>query len=315
MNNKNWIKFKGIMWAIASVLLSIFLIINISPMRWGNFNMNIFPWISYSSGGNMKVINEYEFDHIDDIKNINSKVGVGDFIIGSSKDNTIKVTVKSNKKPKNKEIIKATKSSDTLLIEDNSSRNFTIGNNNYFEITVYIPENYNGNININNETGDINLTSNFDIGNLNIDISTGDIRIENTLFSKKAYIESNVGDISIHTLETEDLYLKTKVGDVDIKNFSGKGYIDTKTGDIECGVQNLVGDFDIGTKVGDVDLSVDGNLQFYFDVNKNFGDISCDLEFNNVSQSTSSFRGDRGKNPSNEITVDIKTGDMGIDYK
>lgn len=315
MNNKNWIKFRGIVWAIVAVLLSIFLIINISTMRWGNFNINIFPWTSYSSSRNLKTINEYEFDNIDDIKNINSKVRVGDFIIESSKDNTIKVIVKSNKKQKNKEIIKATESADTLLIEDKSSINFTIGNNTYFEVIVYLPESYNGNININNKTGDVKLTSNLDISNLNIDISTGDVSIKNTLFAKKVSIESHVGDISINNLDTDDLYLKSKLGDVTIKNFSGKGYIDTKTGDIECGVKSLIGDFDISTKIGDVDLSVDENLVFYFNVNKNVGDISCDLEFNNVSQSTSSFRGERGKTPSNEITIDIKTGDMSIDYK
>ncbi|MEG1409508.1 MAG: DUF4097 family beta strand repeat-containing protein [Terrisporobacter sp.] len=318
MNDKKWIKFRMFIWSLIAVLLSIFLIFNVFSWGGSYFNNNIMNW-GFSTNNNMKKINEYEFDDIDSIKNITTNINNSDVVLGKNNKDNIKVIVKSNKGIKDKNSIKADKNLDTVSIEDKSNNTkgkfFGITKGIFMEVEVLIPDSYKGNLNIDNNVGDLSFVSSLEFHNVDINVKTGDVDINQKLIANKLVINNKVGDLDAKTLIVKDLSIEGKTGDIEIEELEGKGSLDSDVGDIDCGIEKLSGDLKLRSRVGDVDISINRDLSFLFEGNKKMGEIESDLEFNNVSQSSKHFSGKYGKTPNNLISVDVKTGDIGIYQK
>lgn len=314
MNDKNWIKFRMLLWSIVAILLALVLAIGIKGCGGNVFSSNIFNRSFTIS--NMKVVKELKFDDINNIKDIKTDFNASDLIITENNEDNIKVIVKCNKTLKNKKYINAEINSNTLSIEDfnnKSSRNiFGIFNGYSLQVEIKIPKSYKENITINNRVGDITFYSDLNLNNLYIDVKTGDIDGNQKINSKKVAINNKVGDMDFNCLYGKEVTIEGKTGDIDIDKFSGKGSIESQVGDITCNIENLNGDFRIKSKVGDVELYTNKNLSFIFEGNKSFGDLDTGLKFNNVSQSSDSFTGQYGNDPANKIIANVKTGDISI---
>lgn len=314
MNDKNWVKFRMILWSIVAILLSLVLAVGIKGWGGNVFSGNIFNRSFTAS--NMKVVKELKFDDVNHIKGIKTDFNASDLIITENNEDNIKVIVKCNKILKNNKYINADINSDTLKIEDFNNKSnrsiFGIFNGYFLQVEIKIPKSYKENITINNRVGDITFDSNLNLNNLSIDVITGDIDGNQKINSNKITINNKVGDVNFNYLYGKEVSIKGKTGDIDINKFSGKGSIESQVGDITCDIENLNGDFRIKSKVGDVELYTNKNLSFIFEGNKSFGDLDTELEFNNVSQSSDSFTGQYGNNPVNKIIANVKTGDISI---
>ncbi|WP_434794067.1 hypothetical protein TPDSL_07110 [Terrisporobacter petrolearius] len=314
MNDKNWVKFRMVLWSIVAILLALVLAVGIKGWGGNVFSGNIFNRSFTSS--NMKVVKELKFDDINKIKNIKADFNASDLTVTENTENNIKIIVKCNKTLKNNKYINGDIKSDTLEIKDfnnKSSRNiFGIFNGYSLQVEIKVPKSYRENITINNRVGDITFDSDLKLNNLSIDVVTGDIDGNQKINSNKITINNKVGDVNFNYLDGKEVNINGKTGDIDINKFSGKGSIESKVGGITCNIENLNGDFRVKSKVGNVDLYTNKNLSFIFEGNKSFGDLDTGLQFNNVSQSSDYFTGQYGNDPVNKIIVNVKTGDISI---
>ncbi|WP_250674765.1 DUF4097 family beta strand repeat-containing protein [Paraclostridium ghonii] len=318
MDDKKLLKLKMLTWSIVAIMLSLFLVFNISGYEGNLFNYN-FNSFGFNRISNLKVVKEYKFDNAKELKNISTNISNGDVTFNKNNEDNIKVIVKSNKDLKNKNYISASQEADTLNVVDSGTRGkfniFGVIKDPYMKVEVLLPQSYDGNLNISNNVGDIEFLSDLKFDNINLKVKTGDIDINNKLTANKVVIDSKTGDLYVNTLIAKDSSIDNKTGDIEIEEFQGKGNIDAKVGDIYCGIETLDGNLKVRSEVGDIDLFLNENLNFKLDVNKGFGDIDTGLEFNNVSQTSKSFSGSFGKESGNLISVDIKTGDIEINAK
>ena len=76
-------------------------------------------------------------------------------------------------------------------------------------------------------------------------------------------------------MELEEIYAKSNVGDVTLKNVQAKaGSITSETGDIET-VNTIFDMVEIGSQVGDIDY--DGDIKGNSSINTEVGDINVSL--------------------------------------
>ncbi|MCM1370584.1 MAG: DUF4097 domain-containing protein [Clostridium sp.] len=210
-----------------------------------------------------------------DFKEIYIKSNAGDISVLPTNDN-FRVVVYGDKESTNVE-----ENSDKLsVISKQQPCRFFCFNTSIQKIEVYVPQNYNGNIEIINNYGDIDIG---DLNNayINIEEDCGDVKVIN---GYNVTISNNYGDIDVN--KAEILNMKEKAGDIKI------GY---------------ASDVTVDNNYGDIDINKVGN---YLDITNNCGDI----EINEVNLNKNSFiKDDLGNikiGTINEVFIDAKT-DLG----
>lgn len=310
MKEKKYIMIRMIAWSIIAIFLTLVLVSNIWASPWNLSPISFARGISF--GNKYKVVKEYKFDNLKNIKNINTDLDCGDVILSHNKENNIKVIIRANRDVKDKEYITANEDLDTINIQNNINTKRVNWNTLNMEVEILIPDSYKGNLNIDNNVCDIDMVSDFKFDTVDISLKTGDIDILGKLTANKIIINNEVGDFEANTLSSKDITIDSNTGDIEITNLDGKGSINTDVGDIDCGIDDLKGDVDISSVVGDVNLLVDDDLNFTFKGNEPFGDVDTNMNFKNINMSSKSFSGSYGDSSDNIINVKVKTGDIEI---
>ena len=149
------------------------------------------------------------------------------------------------------------------------------------KVELYLPENYNKEINIDNKYGDIEIAS---FENINFDIKedAGDIKIEKASIVN---INNNYGDIKIN--EIKNGTIKESAGDVeiqkvdsiDIKNNYGNTKIneineyvkiDADAGDVKINTLNITKNSNIDINAGDIKINQTNDI--YIDAETDLGE-------------------------------------------
>ncbi len=150
------------------------------------------------------------------------------------------------------------------------------------KVEIYLPEEYDGNIEIKNDYGDISiaefLKANIDVeedcgdvkilgGNIiEVDNSYGDIEIEK---ANIATINEDCGDVKISNIN--DVTLKSDYGDVEIKVVTNYLYVESDCGDIDIANVNLKKNSYIKDDYGDVEIGTTNEL--FIDAKTDLGDV------------------------------------------
>lgn len=256
------------------ILLSFIIILLTGFLVLGLTNKKFFKHFNFSFGSKIssnKVIDETYDTSFD---NINIDVKVGKVEIKKGNDQTVKVIIygdekRSSVKTSNKKLIISSKEKECFGFCFNQ----TIS-----KVEIYLPSEYEGNIQINSSYGDIDIDE-FKNLNLNVKMDAGDIEIGSV---KYADIVNSYGDITING-HSEKLYIKEKCGDVEINE------VDDVT------VQNNYGDI----KVNKINSSLD--------IKDDCGDIEIDFISINKNSTIHNSLGDIEIGTTNEIFIDAKT--------
>lgn len=229
----------------------------------------------------------YNKEYEDKFDNINIKTDSSDIKIKKSNDSKIKVLIYSEE-----EKVKRLDVKDNLSLNINldikNGFNFLMFNNKNSKIEVYIPEEYNKSIKIDNGYGNtdiddfINLNMNIisDCGDIKIG-SGNSIKIDNsygdTIINKSNIIDINndCGDIEIG--KTKSAILKNSYGDIEIGNVSEYIDIEDNCGDISVDNISLIKNSSIKSDMGDV--TIDNIKDIYIDAKTDLGDISVDNNY------------------------------------
>ncbi len=162
------------------------------------------------------------------------------------------------------------------------------------KITVLLPSGIQGNLNIESDTGGVNIgalsfesislsTDTGDItcsasasGEINIETDTGDVDITSSAPSIR--VESDTGDVTLHrTVATDNLYITTSTGDVEIEGADAPNiYIKTSTGDVDA-IFYTGKLFEVNTSTGDRDVPTSDPSGGRCEITTSTGDIEVDI--------------------------------------
>jgi DUF4097 and DUF4098 domain-containing protein YvlB len=124
------------------------------------------------------------------------------------------------------------------------------------KITVYLPEQIYGNLEINNDTGDILIDSSLKFDNIRISLSTGDVRVTDVCCSTISLI-GTTGDVNIlNAIVFGNLSIERNTGNVSLSGVKCDGSltVTTSTGRIKLSDVECVGKISISVSTGDTSL-------------------------------------------------------------
>ena len=203
-------------------------------------------------------------------KNIYEKIDINtdaaDVYIKKSEDENIHVKIYSEKE-KSKII------DDEIELNIKVEQKKCVGiciNNKISKVELYIPENYEKEVNIDNNYGDIKIDS-FENLNLNIKEDAGDIEV---ISANKVNIDNNYGDIKIEEID-EYIKISADAGDIKINklNITKDSFIETNAGDVKIENTNDIY-IDAQTDVGSAKINNNNrNAEIILKIDNNVGDI------------------------------------------
>lgn len=267
-NNKSTILLI-ILLSLTTILLTTFMVIMINKKINLNFN---FLYSQRIEELQIDKTYEYNFDKI------NIKSDASDIEIKQSENDNISVKIYALK--------------DTSSVTDNETelnidvkQKKCIGiciNKKISKVELYIPENYEKEINIETNYGDIKISS-FEKLNLNIKEDAGDINIEK---ANIVDINNNYGDIKINEInngvikesagdieinKANNININNNMGDIKIEEINEYVEISGDAGDIKINNLNITKNSSIKTNAGDIKISNTNDI--YIDSKTDIGDV------------------------------------------
>lgn len=283
-------KNKGLIITLISILslIIIGLIVGLILLLNGSINFNHIVF-------NSKVVEELVYDekYENKYENIKIESNAAQIIIKQSNDENIYAKVYGEK-----DRIKIDENTNTLKININTKKcNFLCFNYKIYKLELFIPANYDKQIEINNDYGDISITT-FEFLNLTINEKSGDVDIETI---NNLNINNNYGDITISNVNKVDI--DEDCGDIEIKSVK-EANIENNYGDIKIG--NIDGFFNIKEDCGDIEIK-NINLTKNSKIKNSYGDIKIG-NTNEIFIDAETDLGDKDINNNyrkSEITLEI----------
>ena len=202
------------------------------------------------------------------------KVKSSNIEIKEGNESKVKVVIYGDKDETNVEIV-----NNKLNIKSNEKKcigfcfNMTIA-----KIEVYLPSSYSGNINIENNYGDVNI-GNFDNLILDAKLDAGDIKVDSLKSGK----------------------IKNSYGDIKILGYSKELEIDQDCGDVEVSEVDRI---KLENNYGDIDI---GKVNEYLQIKEDCGDVKIDSLNLKENSSIHNSYGDIKIGSTNEIYINAKT--------
>lgn len=278
-------KNKGLIITLISIIS--LLIISLIILMYAVINKKIS--FNFSLGFSSEIIEEIQIDkkYEENFKEININTNAAKIEIKKSEDDMIKLKAYSKEGYSKEEA-----NNDTLTITvENEECKFLCMNIKMAKVELYIPEDYENKININNKYGDIEIDK-FENLELEINEDAGDIKIGsvNTAVVDNKYgdididyikigtITASAGDIKINN--ANNLKIENKYGDIELNNVNEYVNIQADCGDIEINNLNIIEDSNILNNYGDIEIK---NTNAYVDAHTNLGDSKINNNQSNVT--------------------------------
>ena len=262
MNNKTPKIILIVFLSILVIGLSIFFvnILTNKNFRFGHF--------SFGHKVSNELVFNQEYEAIFDIIKIDSKSS--DIEIKEGNESKVKVVIYGDKDETNVEIV-----NNKLNIKSNEKKcigfcfNMTIA-----KIEVYLPSSYSGNINIENNYGDVNI-GNFDNLILYATLDAGDIKVDSL---KTGKIKNSYGDIKISGYSKVDrIKLENNYGDINIGKVNEYLQIKEDCGDVEIASLNLKENSSIHNSYGDIKIG--STNEIYINAKTSLGDTKVNNNY------------------------------------
>ena len=266
MNNKTPKIILIVFLSLLVIGLSIFFvnILTNKNFRFGHF--------SFGHKVSNELVFNQEYETIFDTIKIDSKSS--DIEIKEGNESKVKVVIYGDKDETNVEIV-----NNKLNIKSNEKKcigfcfNMTIA-----KIEVYLPSSYSGNINIENNYGDVNI-GNFDNLILDAKLDAGDIKVDSLKSGK----------------------IKNSYGDIKILGYSKELEIDQDCGDVEVSEVDRI---KLENNYGDINI---GKVNEYLQIKEDCGDVKIDSLNLKENSSIHNSYGDIKIGSTNEIYINAKT--------
>ena len=277
MNNKTPKIILIVFLSILVIGLSVFFvnILTNKNFRFGHF--------SFGHKVSNELVFNQEYETVFDTIKIDSKSS--DIEVKEGNESKVKVVIYGDKDETNVEVV-----NNKLNIKSNEKGcigfcfNMTIA-----KIEVYLPSSYSGNINIENNYGDVNignfdnliLYATLDAGDIKVDSlktgkiknSYGDIKISG--YSKELNIDQDCGDVEVS--EVDRIKLENNYGDINIGKVNEYLQIKEDCGDVEIASLNLKENSSIHNSYGDIKIG--STNEIYINAKTSLGDTKVNNNY------------------------------------
>lgn len=264
------------------ILLSVLVIFLAGFMFYimnGNHRFYHFNWMH-------KVSNELIMDEVynTSFKKVELVSDASDIFIKKSNDDSVRVVVYGDK-----DRLNVNTDNEKLFIKSEAKKcKFFCINITVAKIEVYLPENYEQEIVVDNKYGDIEIDS-FTNANIEVHEDCGDVEIggANQLLVKNSYgdikigivekadIEESAGDVTIN--KVKDITVKNNYGDIEINEVSNYLDVSDDCGDIEIDRIDIYKDSFIKNSFGDI--KVGSTNEIYIDAKTDLGDLKINKNY------------------------------------
>ena len=276
MKNKKWIITLIILLSIIMIALSIFFV----NLLQGNFKFKGFRF-GLQSSNELILDKTYE----ESFNKIIVDATTSEIYIKKSNVNKVQAIIYGNKDFTKVDTVD---NSLTVKTSDKNCIGFCF-NKKSAKIEIYLPENYNGNIDIKNDYGDIFIDEFLnafidikeDCGNVEI-VGGNIIEVENNygdIEIRKANIASifeDCGDVDISNVN--EVTAKNSYGDINIKSVEGYLHLENDCGDIEIDNINLKKNSYIKDDFGDIEI--ENTNKIFIDAKTDLGSIEIKNNYN-----------------------------------
>lgn len=176
--------------------------------------------------------------------------------------------------------------------------NINIYNN---ELTLCIPKNYEGTLNIKNSNGSVKVEDIL-FNEIDIKTSNGKVKLDDISVNKRVNIETSNASVSLETFSSENLYIRTSSGKVLLNDCIIKNNLEVDNSNGKVELDNI--------KLGDITKIQTSNGSIYGSIIGEINDFSIDSKTSNGSNNLSN-------RVSGDKILKLKTSNAGIniDFK
>ncbi|MBT2640834.1 DUF4097 family beta strand repeat protein [Bacillus sp. ISL-41] len=191
---------------------------------------------------------------------------------------------------------------------------------NWFEmdqtsLTVYIPEDYDKDMDIELGSGKIDFNGQsadkpMKLRNLALNIGSGRLTLEN-FNVENLESQSSSGEVEMYLIDAVSGSFDVSSGRVLVKNYSGKLDADVSSGKLEIQMDQLLDEVSLDVSSGYIGLDLPEDADFTLNGKISSGNISSNFQLQNKEQSENRLRGKHGSGKF-EIKADVSSGNINI---
>lgn len=179
------------------------------------------------------------------------------------------------------------------------------------QLKIYIPEDYNRNINIQIGSGSLDFSGeSMKLNKLSLDIGSGNVNLDHLEVDEFTH-DGSSGKVEIDTLITKTGTFDLSSGNLDIEHYTGSLNADVSSGKFSVQMDKLNDSIDIDLSSGNVNLDLPDNADFILNGNVSSGNISSEFPLTTTSSDKKGLKGAYGSGK-HKIDVSVSSGDVYI---
>jgi lia operon protein LiaG len=179
------------------------------------------------------------------------------------------------------------------------------------ELKIYIPEDYNRDMEINLGSGNLNFSGqSMKLDELSVDIGSGNLNLKDLEVNEFEHDVSS-GNVTIDSLTTKTGAFDISSGNLDIKHYTGAIEADVSSGRFQIQLDKLTDSIEMDLSSGNIRLDLPDNADFELIGDVSSGNISSDFPLTSKVTDKKSINGTHG-NGKYKITIDVSSGNVEI---
>lgn len=301
-----------ISFGVGGVLLN-FTNSTLNPFNF-SFNTNGLTQNISSSNISSSNINEEKFLTLDGINKVDASSFIGTINVIPEDRKDVHVTfIGSISIPDNLELPKLeTSTNGSNLIINIVNKNLLFKTNNInppkLILTIYVPNTYTGNLNLNSSMGDISV-SNLTLKDFTCKLSMGKSTFNNLSLDTFNYTNS-MGDLEATNISTNTSKVNCSMGKIKLNKFKGNLTTTNSMGDTDVTYEAFNNSVTMNASMGRIKLTLPSSSEFYLSATNSMGNIACDFSLTNSEKDKNKSLKGTSKNDSNKINLKNSMGEI-----
>ena len=179
------------------------------------------------------------------------------------------------------------------------------------QLKIYIPEDYNRNMNIQIGSGSLDFSGeSMKLNDFSLDIGSGNVNIDHLEVNNFIH-DGSSGNVEIDTLFTKTGTFDLSSGNLSINHYTGALNAAVSSGRLSVQMDKLMDSIDIDLSSGNVDLDLPDNADFHLNGKVSSGDIKSDFPLTTNGTDKKGLEGTHGSGKY-KINVSVSSGDVDI---
>lgn len=310
--NRRLIKVLIVMWSIIAIGFTAILVYGIC----NNGGTDIMDLFRFKNGSESTLtIQKDESIDLNNVNKVNVDFSSSNIIVQTTNEPNIRVVQKSTGNLSEDQKFTISKENNEVTIKkEKFAIHFSIFNfGNFGEvIEVYIPENYNKDLDIESSSGNIKFVSDLNLENLNCHASSGNLDLQSTIKASDINLNVSSGNISVEALISKTYNINTSSGNVKVNSLSGSGTLEASSGNIKATFSDISEYSKASTHSGNINLVLPKELTFEFSGKCSSGDIKSNFDLNYKSKRGNEATAQIGSGPYKKIDASTGSGNISI---